>query len=192
MLAKAGPVACGLCDNLLAWALTGETAGVGLSAMCRRPAAADHAIVLARSAGPADRSAVLISIIGFVESVSVAQTLAAKKRQRIVPDQELIGLARRQCRRGVHRRLPGHRWLCALGGQLRCRRRNACRRRLHRGGCWQSQLMLLTPLIYIPSAGHACRHHHRCGAVAGGLLDPEEDLGLFARRFCRRRWPPSG
>lgn len=37
-------------------------------------------------------SAVLISIIGFVESVSVAQTLAARKRQRIDPDQELIGL----------------------------------------------------------------------------------------------------
>lgn len=36
--------------------------------------------------------ALLISIIGFVESVSVAQTLAAKKRQRIHPDQELIGL----------------------------------------------------------------------------------------------------
>ena len=37
-------------------------------------------------------AAVLISIIGFVESVSVAQTLAAKKRQRIDPDQELVGL----------------------------------------------------------------------------------------------------
>ena len=36
--------------------------------------------------------AILISIIGFVESMSVAQTLAAKKRQRIDPDQELIGL----------------------------------------------------------------------------------------------------
>lgn len=36
--------------------------------------------------------ALLISVIGFVESVSVAQTLAAKKRQRIVPNQELIGL----------------------------------------------------------------------------------------------------
>ena len=36
--------------------------------------------------------ALLISLIGFVESVSVAQTLAAKRRQRIVPDQELIGL----------------------------------------------------------------------------------------------------
>ena len=34
----------------------------------------------------------VISIIGFVESVSVAQTLAAKRRQRIAPDQELIGL----------------------------------------------------------------------------------------------------
>jgi SulP family sulfate permease len=37
-------------------------------------------------------AAFLISVIGFVESVSVAQTLAAKKRQRIDPDQELIGL----------------------------------------------------------------------------------------------------
>ncbi len=37
-------------------------------------------------------SSLIIAIIGFVESVSVAQTLAAKKRQRIDPDQELIGL----------------------------------------------------------------------------------------------------
>lgn len=37
-------------------------------------------------------SALLISVIGFVESVSVAQTLAAKRRQRISPNQELIGL----------------------------------------------------------------------------------------------------
>ncbi|MEL6837792.1 MAG: sulfate permease [Pseudomonadota bacterium] len=36
--------------------------------------------------------ALLISIIGFVESISVAQTLAAKKRQRVNPNQELIGL----------------------------------------------------------------------------------------------------
>ncbi|MEP3589294.1 MAG: sulfate permease [Marinobacter sp.] len=37
-------------------------------------------------------SALLISVVGFVESVSVGQTLAAKRRQRIDPDQELIGL----------------------------------------------------------------------------------------------------
>jgi sulfate permease, SulP family len=36
--------------------------------------------------------AVLISLVGFVESVSVAQTLAAKRRARIVPNQELTAL----------------------------------------------------------------------------------------------------
>jgi SulP family sulfate permease len=34
----------------------------------------------------------LISLVGFVESVSVGQTLAAKRRQRIKPDSELLGL----------------------------------------------------------------------------------------------------
>ena len=37
-------------------------------------------------------SALLISVIGFVESVSVAQTLAAKRRERIDPNRELLGL----------------------------------------------------------------------------------------------------
>ena len=36
--------------------------------------------------------ALLISIVGFVESISMAQTLAARRRQRIDPDQELIAL----------------------------------------------------------------------------------------------------
>jgi SulP family sulfate permease len=36
--------------------------------------------------------AILISIVGYVESISVAFTLAAKKRQYIDPDQELIAL----------------------------------------------------------------------------------------------------
>ena len=37
-------------------------------------------------------AALLISLVGFVESVSVAQTLAAKRRQRIEPNQELVAL----------------------------------------------------------------------------------------------------
>jgi SulP family sulfate permease len=37
-------------------------------------------------------AAVLISFVGFVESVSVGQTLAAKRRQRVVPNRELAGL----------------------------------------------------------------------------------------------------
>ncbi|WP_217528762.1 SulP family inorganic anion transporter [Vibrio metschnikovii] len=37
-------------------------------------------------------AALLISVVGFVESASVGQTLAAKRRQRIEPNQELIAL----------------------------------------------------------------------------------------------------
>jgi SulP family sulfate permease len=37
-------------------------------------------------------AAALISLIGFVESISVAQTLAAKRRERIDADRELLGL----------------------------------------------------------------------------------------------------
>jgi len=36
--------------------------------------------------------AFLISLIGFVESVSVGQTLAARRRERIVPNRELVAL----------------------------------------------------------------------------------------------------
>ena len=37
-------------------------------------------------------AAVLIGLVGFVESVSVAETLAARRRQRIDANQELVGL----------------------------------------------------------------------------------------------------
>ncbi len=36
--------------------------------------------------------ALLISLVGFVESVSVGQTLAARRRQRVEPDRELVAL----------------------------------------------------------------------------------------------------
>ncbi len=36
--------------------------------------------------------ALLIGVVGYVETISVAQTLAAKRRERVDPDQELIAL----------------------------------------------------------------------------------------------------
>lgn len=51
-------------------------------------------------------SALLISIVGFVESVSVGQTLAAKRRQRIDPDQELIGLGTANLGAGLSGGMP--------------------------------------------------------------------------------------
>ncbi|MBW7472047.1 sulfate permease [Marinobacter sp. M216] len=51
-------------------------------------------------------SALLISVVGFVESVSVGQTLAAKRRQRIDPDQELVGLGAANLSAGLSGGMP--------------------------------------------------------------------------------------
>ncbi|EPX79547.1 SulP family inorganic anion transporter [Salipiger mucosus] len=93
VLAKAGPVAAVAVTTLVTWAFSLNDRGVrvvgevptGLPPLSAPSFDPEMWSQLALSA-------VLISIIGFVESVSVAQTLAAKRRQRIDPDQELIGL----------------------------------------------------------------------------------------------------
>jgi SulP family sulfate permease len=93
ILAKAGPVAAVAATTL-------ATFGLGLQDMGVSVVGAVPSGLPGISIPPVDLelwaslavSALLISVVGFVESVSVAQTLAAKKRQRIVPDQELIGL----------------------------------------------------------------------------------------------------
>ncbi len=93
IVAKAGPVFAVAVTTLLAWGLDLGSKGValvgdvpqGLPPLTMPSFSLDMWTSLIGSA-------VLISIIGFVESVSVAQTLAARKRQRITPDQELIGL----------------------------------------------------------------------------------------------------
>lgn len=48
--------------------------------------------VVASSIGQLWLPALLISLVGFVESVSVAQSLALKRQQRIQPNRELLGL----------------------------------------------------------------------------------------------------
>jgi len=92
-LVKAGPVVAVAAATALTWAL--DLAGHGVAIVGTIPAslppltlpAVDPALIRDLAA-----PALMISLIGFVESVSVAQTLAARRRQRIVPDQELIGL----------------------------------------------------------------------------------------------------
>ncbi len=51
-------------------------------------------------------SAVLISVVGFVESISVAQSLAMRRRQRVEPDQELVGLGVANLAAGVSGGFP--------------------------------------------------------------------------------------
>ncbi len=93
ILTKAGPVAAVVATTVAVWAL--DLVEMGVEIVGEVPQSLPPLTLpvfaldlLAALLVPA----VLISVIGFVESVSVAQTLAAKKRQRIDPDQELIGL----------------------------------------------------------------------------------------------------
>ncbi|MFE8071982.1 sulfate permease [Marinobacteraceae bacterium S3BR75-40.1] len=51
-------------------------------------------------------SGLLISIVGFVQSISVAQTLAARRRERIDPDQELVGLGAANIGAGLFGGMP--------------------------------------------------------------------------------------
>ncbi|QLE97176.1 SulP family inorganic anion transporter [Neptunomonas phycophila] len=93
ILAKAGPVLAIALTTLAAWGLDLQQHGVQLVGAIPSGLPSltlpqfDYNIWQELLV-----SAVLISIVGFVESVSVAQTLAAKRRQRISPNQELIGL----------------------------------------------------------------------------------------------------
>ena len=92
-LSKAGPVAAVAVTTLAVWALSLDARGVaivGAVPQALPPLTLPSFVpgLVAELAVPA----LLISIIGFVESVSVSQTLAAKRRQRIDPNQELIGL----------------------------------------------------------------------------------------------------
>jgi SulP family sulfate permease len=93
LISKAGPVAAVVMTTLITWAFVLGTRGVSIvgevpQSLPPLTMPGFSPDLIADLAIPA----ILISIIGFVESVSVAQTLAAKKRQHIDPDQELIGL----------------------------------------------------------------------------------------------------
>jgi SulP family sulfate permease len=93
ILAKVGPVTAIVVTTLAAWGFGLDALGVrivgeipeGLPELALPPFDAGLWMTLLVPA-------LLISIIGYAESISVAHTLAAKRRQRIDPNQELIAL----------------------------------------------------------------------------------------------------
>lgn len=92
-LSRSGPVITTVCMAVIAWLLRFDEQGVALlgAVPAGLPALTmpDISFELLRSLWG---SALLIAIIGFVEAVSVAQVLAARRRERINLDQELVGL----------------------------------------------------------------------------------------------------
>ena len=93
MLAKTGPVAAIAVTTLLTWGLDWQAKGVKIVGAV--PQGLPPFTLPLWDLGLWQQllvPALLISVVGFVESVSVGQTLAAKRRQRIEPDQELVAL----------------------------------------------------------------------------------------------------
>jgi SulP family sulfate permease len=93
ILTKAGPVFAVAATTALVWGL--DLAAQGVRIVGEVPQGLPPLTVPDLSLSQVSAlliPAALISIIGFVESVSVAQTLASRRRQRIDPDQELLGL----------------------------------------------------------------------------------------------------
>lgn len=93
MLAKTGPVLAIAASTLAVWGLSLDQAGVAVVGAVPQSlppfTLPSFDLTLLRELL---LPAALISLIGFVESISVGQTLAAKRRQRIDPDQELVAL----------------------------------------------------------------------------------------------------
>lgn len=93
VVAKTGPVAAIAVTTLFTWALDWQVQGVKIVGAV--PQGLPPFTLPLWDLGLWQAllvPALLISVVGFVESVSVGQTLAAKRRQRIEPDQELVAL----------------------------------------------------------------------------------------------------
>ena len=93
ILAKMGPMFAVIASTLWVAMANWNSSGVAivgaLPAGLPMPSLPELDFSLAKELWPA---AVLISLVGFVESVSVGHTLAAKRRQKIQPNRELLGL----------------------------------------------------------------------------------------------------
>ncbi len=92
-LSKTAPVVAVVATTLAVWVFDLQAAGVSIVGDIPRG--------LPRPTLPAFDAelwnsllipALMIGVVGYVETISVAQTLAAKRRERIDPDQELIAL----------------------------------------------------------------------------------------------------
>jgi SulP family sulfate permease len=107
LFAKAGPVAALIITTVVVGGLGLDNSGVkivgevpkGLPSVALPPMDLNLWIKLIVPA-------LLISIVGYVESISVALTFAAKKRQRVDPDQELIALGASNIGAGISGGFP--------------------------------------------------------------------------------------
>ncbi len=186
-LTKAGPVAAVVVTTALVWLLGLDARGVSIVGAV--PQSLPPFTLPSLSPDLVRQlliPALLISVIGFVESISVAQTLAARRRQRIDPDQELIGLGAANLGAAFSGGFP------VTGGFSRSVVNFDAGAETPAAGAYTAvglaiAALMLTPLIHFLPNATLGRDDHRGGAGAGGPVDPQDRLDLFAQGFRGRR-----
>lgn len=95
LLGKSGPIWVVIISTSISWLLYQETPASTLAIVGHIPSGLPDFGILSFDAELLQQllmPAALIALIGFVESVSVGSTLAAKRQERVDPDQELLAL----------------------------------------------------------------------------------------------------
>lgn len=183
LLVKAGPVVAVVVTTLLSWQL--DLARYGVATVGQIPAGLPslampnidlplwHALLV---------PAMLISVVGFVESISMAQMLAAKRRERIAPNQELIGLGAANLAAAFSAGMP------VTGGLSRTVINQESGARTPMAGLFAALgigtvTLALTPLLEHLPIGNACRDHHRGDSHFGRYPTAASDLALLTQRL---------
>lgn len=183
VLTKAAPVMALAVTALLAWSLSLDEAGVrlvgpvpaGLPSLSWPWPDAD----MWPHMGALAQAALLISLVGFVESVSVGQSLAARRRERIDPDAELRALGASNLAAGVSGGFP------VTGGFSRSVVNFDAGARTPAAGIYTATglvmaALFLTPLLrYLPQATLAA-------TIVVAVLSLV-DLGVFKRTWAYSR-----
>ena len=183
VIAKAAPVLALAVATLIAWGLHLEASGLrvvgavpgGLPPLSA-PTVDSHLWPQVQQLATA---ALLISLVGFVESVSLGQSLAAKRRERIDPDAELRGLGAANIAAGITGGFP------VTGGFSRSVVNFDAGARTPAAGIYTAIGLLLSALLLTPALYHLPQTALAATIVASVLT--LVDLPVFARtwRYAR-------
>ena len=125
--------------------------------------------------------ALLISIVGYVESISVAFTLAAKKQQRVDPDQELIALGASNVGAAVSGGFP------VTGGFSRSVVNFDAGAETPVAGAFTAigiaiaTLVSYTATVFLTEGNPGCHYNCRC-SHAGGFCCAQACMAIFTSR----------
>ena len=183
VLTKAAPVMALAATALLAWSLSLDQAGVrvvgpvpaGLPSLSWPWPDAD----MWPQMGAMAQAALLISLVGFVESVSVGQSLAARRRERIDPNAELRALGASNLAAGVSGGFP------VTGGFSRSVVNFDAGARTPAAGIFTAAGLVLAALFLTPMLRHLPQATLAATIVVAVLS--LVDLGVFKRTWAYSR-----